>query len=80
MKNIFIPLLTVVVLMSACKKEEEVVQQRDVQEQAIEDSQTIEAFLESHYYNYEDFQDPDFKDAIVFDTLSGNNSTKNTIN
>ena len=76
MKNIFIPLLTVVVLMSACKKEEEVVQQRDVQEQAIEDSQTIEAFLESHYYNYEDFQDPDFKDAIVFDTLSGNNSTK----
>ena len=66
LKNIFISLFTLAILTSACKKEDEVVQQRDVQEQAIEDNQTLEAYLETHFYNYKDFENPDFKGAIVF--------------
>jgi len=76
LKNILISLFTLAILTSACKKEDEVVQQRDVQEQAIEDNQTLEAYLETHFYNYKDFENPDFKGAIVFDSISTENISK----
>ncbi|WP_271394086.1 FKBP-type peptidyl-prolyl cis-trans isomerase [Aequorivita sinensis] len=74
---IFIAMLTITV---SCKKDEddgpEVIPPRDRGEEAIRAQAEIEEFLETHFYNYEDFQaDPEnFK--LVFDTIAGDNASK----
>lgn len=49
---------------------------RDRGPEAVRAQEEIEAFLQTHFYNYEDFQnDPDnFK--IKFDTIAGDNASK----
>lgn len=77
LKNIFTPILAILFLFSACKKDEtEVEPVRDIQEQSIDDNENLEDFLSSHFYNYDDFLDPDYNREIVFDTLSGENASK----
>lgn len=51
---------------------------RDLSEVAIENDEEIQAFLNSHFYNYEEFQSPaaDFDFKIVIDTISGDNASK----
>lgn len=69
------------IFVIGCKKDDdgpEPVEIRDRGEQAIADDEAILAFLETHFYNYEDFENPaaDFDYQIVFDTIAGENSNK----
>ena len=76
MKNILVTTLIIISFLSSCKKEDDVEPLRDVQEQSIADDQSIEDFLSTHFYNYEDFSDPDYDGGIVFDTLQNENASK----
>ena len=76
LKNILVTTLIIISFLSSCKKEDDVESLRDVQEQSIADDQSIEDFLSSHFYNYEDFSDPDYDGGIVFDTLQNENASK----
>ena len=76
LKNILVTTLIIISFLSSCKKEDDVESLRDVQEQSIADDQSIEDFLSSHFYNYEDFADPDYDGGIVFDTLQNENASK----
>ena len=49
--------LTLLLLIVSCKKEDnEVEPPRDIQEQSTVDDQSLEDFLSTHFYNYDDFQ------------------------
>lgn len=84
MKKIIITLFSItliVTLIISCKKEDSgvtVVPLRDRAEEAINATQEIEEFLQTHFYNYEDFQNPpaNFDYVIKFDTIAGANSDK----
>jgi len=75
----FILLFSLLAVVS-CKKDDDGPEPppppRDRGEEAARAQQEIEAFLSTHFYNYEDFQnDPDnFK--IKFDTIAGDNADK----
>ncbi len=73
---ILIVMLTVTV---SCKKDDPgvtIIPPRDRGEEAVRAQAEIEEFLETHFYNYEDFQaDPEnFK--LKFDTIAGDNASK----
>lgn len=78
--KIFFPSLFVLALfVTACKSDEEetTVELNDFSEQAEIDDELISEYLQSHTYNYEDFQDPSLEDReISIDTLAGNNANK----
>jgi len=48
-------LLTFTLLLSCNKDDDNTIEIRDYSEQVVIDEQTIEEYLKSHYYNYEDF-------------------------
>ena len=78
---ILIPILTLTFLViSSCKEDDGVraIPPRDRGEEAIEGTAKIEAFLETHFYNYEEFENPpaDFDYVIKFDSLIGDNANK----
>lgn len=71
-------------LISACRNDDDGVSikpPRDLGEVAIEDDDEIVAFLETHFYNYEDFDTPppDFKYQIILDTIAGANAGKTAL-
>lgn len=68
-----------ILLLTSCKKEDEVEPPREVSVQAIEDDQILEDYLSTHFYNYEDFEDETGSPEIVFDTLSGENANKRSL-
>ena len=76
LKKHFIYVLLSISIIYSCKKDEEVEPPRDLAEQAILDEQILEDFLSTHFYNYEDFQDPDNQTKIKFDTIANENSNK----
>ena len=84
MKSYKIALLVLmtVVMFQACKKDDDTggvtFELRDRQEVQDSSKINITEFLETHYYNYEDFQNPpaDFNYIIQFDTISGDNADK----
>lgn len=51
---------------------------RDRGEESVAAQMIIETYLQTHFYNYEDFQNPpaDFDFKIVFDTIAGANANK----
>ncbi|GLB50479.1 hypothetical protein Y10_28470 [Neptunitalea sp. Y10] len=51
---------------------------RDLTEVLLEDEEAMQAYLETHFYNYEDFENPpaDFDYKIVLDTIEGANADK----
>ncbi len=51
---------------------------RDRGEQALADDELLREYLETHFYNYEEFQNPpaNFDYKIVIDTIEGSNSNK----
>ncbi len=55
--------------------EEEV---RDVEEVTLENDAEIVEYLETHFYNYEEFQnpEPDFDFIVTLDTIAGENADK----
>ncbi|WP_350287576.1 hypothetical protein [uncultured Croceitalea sp.] len=82
MNRIFGALL-LIVLITACNNDDdglggEVVPPRELDEVAAENDAEIRTFLQTHFYNYEEFQSPpaDFDFKIVIDTIAGENSDK----
>ncbi len=73
--------LTSIVLFNSCNNDDdgpETVPLRDRTEEAVAAQLEIEEYLETHFYNYEDFENPsaEFDFRIVFDTIAGDNSNK----
>ncbi|MCW5517307.1 FKBP-type peptidyl-prolyl cis-trans isomerase [Muriicola sp. Z0-33] len=72
----------VLIFFASCKKDDnsdiEIVPPRTLSEVAVEDDAEIRAYLETHFYNYDEFDNPpagfDFK--IVLDTIEGSNADK----
>lgn len=66
----------------ACKSDDDngpqVIPIRDLGEQAIADDEAILTYLQTHFYNEEDFQNPaeNFDYRIEFDTINAENSDK----
>ncbi len=72
---------SIVLLAWACGDDDgpQTIPIRDVAEVAAENDDEIREYLSSHFYNYEDFQepvDPNFDFKIVFDTIAGDNANK----
>jgi len=71
--------------LNSCKKDDTndiaTVPPRDRGEQAIDDDEAILAYLQTHFYNAEDFQNPDanFNYVVKFDTITGDNASKTPI-
>lgn len=59
-------------------EEVETVPPRDLAEQSLEDDETLQAYLQTHFYNEEDFVNPNenFDYTVRFDTIAGENSEK----
>ncbi|MGB6268110.1 MAG: hypothetical protein WBF67_03790, partial [Olleya sp.] len=93
LRKITFTLLSTLVLIFACKEDEETITfvERDRAEVYAEDLAEIEAFLSTHFYNYEEFEsNPIYSDLssspynvtpndsfeIVFDTIEGVNINK----
>src|SRR5690606_30496289 len=57
--------------------EEEIIP-RDPVEQAAEDEETLQAYLQTHFYNYEEFENPPagFDYVVRFDTIAGVNADR----
>ncbi len=68
-------------LLIGCSSDDDeiiVVPPRDAREQAATDEETLQAYLKTHFYNYEDFENPPagFDYVVRFDTIAGENSNK----
>lgn len=68
----------------SCNKDDDSVEEipiRDRGEQAIADDEAITAFLQTHFYNYEEFQNPPagFDYKVRFDTIDAQNAGKTPI-
>ncbi len=72
--------LTVMTVFVSCKKDDNTPgpppPPRDRGPEAIRAQEEIEAFLETHFYNYEDFQNDPENFKIKFDTIAGDNASK----
>ena len=70
----------IVLTVLSCKKDDEidVIPPRDRGEEAVPSTTEIETFLSTHFYNYEEFDNPpaDFNFRIKFDTIAGDNASK----
>jgi hypothetical protein len=70
----------IVLTVLSCKKDDGVdaIPPRDRGEEAIPSTTEIETFLATHFYNYEEFDNPpaNFKFRIKFDTIAGDNASK----
>lgn len=69
------------IFVIGCNSDDDVVEDvipRDPVEVAAEDEETLQAFFQTHFYNYEEFQNPPagFDYVIKFDTIAGENSNK----
>ncbi|SFN85329.1 FKBP-type peptidyl-prolyl cis-trans isomerase [Bizionia echini] len=85
LRKILLLLIVVSTVFTACEKDDgvgDVVPLRDAAEVYEEDLIDIETYLETHFYNYEEFQEnspyslenDEFR--IVFDTIAGDNADK----
>lgn len=85
LKNYLI-LFLLISLSWSCKKEDddnttEATPLRTLSEVALEDEAEINEFLETHFYNYEEFDNPpvNFDYLIQIDTIAGDNSDKTSL-
>src|SRR5690554_2796044 len=74
-------LLSLFLIIISCKKDDDGLppfQERDRADEAEIANKEILEFLNKHFYNYEDFENPpaDFDYRIVFDTIGGENADK----
>lgn len=80
--NFVLALCAIIALsITSCKEEDDgiiSIPPRDRGEEAVAATLEIEEYLETHFYNYEEFQNPtpDFDKRIVFDTIAGDNIDK----
>lgn len=54
------------------------IEERDPEEQALTDADSINNFLDTHFYNYEEFENPDedFDYMVRIDSIAGENADK----
>ena len=76
MKKDFLLIASLFITFTSCNKEEEVEPPRELSVQVIADEQSLEDFLSTHFYNYEDFQNDAIQPELVFDSIAGENSGK----
>ena len=78
MKNRLLFAFVIVFALNSCSKndEEEAEPIRDVQEQALADDLALQNYLQTHYYNYKDFENENFQGEIILDSIEGDNSSK----
>ena len=71
-------ILLSVILIFSCKKEDGPEPVRELQEQALKDDEALVNYLQSHFYNYEEFkEDPNnYKIEISIDTIDDHNIDK----
>lgn len=73
-------LVVVLLIVSSCKKDDEVdiVPPRDRSAEVGPSTEEIETYLNTHFYNYEEFENPpaNFDKKIRFDTIAGDNASK----
>ena len=85
LNKLFIIGLLASTFLISCKKDDdndiEPIPPRDRGEQAIDDDEALLAYLQTHFYNAEDFQNPtaNFNYSVNFDTISGVNANKTPI-
>jgi hypothetical protein len=78
----FLATMIALLLLTAlsCRKDDEidVIPPRDRGEEAIPSTAEIETYLNTHFYNYEEFANPpaEFDFEIKFDTIAGDNASK----
>ena len=72
-------------LLSSCKKDEttdpEATPKRDLAEQYIAENDSIIEFMETHFYNYTDFENIGNNQTpeLIIDTIAGDNINKTPI-
>ncbi|QLE00363.1 FKBP-type peptidyl-prolyl cis-trans isomerase [Galbibacter sp. BG1] len=76
-----VPVFIVACAFFACNNDDDRgdgFEERDVAEVEAEDDAEIQLYLQTHFYNYEEFASPsaDFDYKIVFDTIAGDNANK----
>jgi hypothetical protein len=76
-----IPIATLFVVMLSCNNDDDgviIIPPLERSDEVIVAKEEVEEYLETHFYNYEEFENPpaDFNYRIVFDTISGENSSK----
>ncbi len=77
-----LPLITLVfIVLFSCSDDDDgviVVPPHERDEEAVIAQEEIEEFLETHFYNYEEFENPasNFNYKIVFGEISGDNASK----
>lgn len=81
--KLFILMLLTSISIVSCKKDDDnneqvVIPPRDRGEQAIEDDDALISYLQTHFYNEEDFKNPSesFDYKIKFDSIDGVNNDK----
>ena len=76
-KFIFYSLL-IILIFKSCKKDDNSVTIRDVADQALADDTDLKIFLESHFYNYDEFERlDDFENLdIIIDSIFDENINK----
>lgn len=78
----FLAAMIALLLLTAlsCRKDDaiDVIPPRDRGEEAIPSMAEIETYLNTHFYNYEEFANPpaEFNFEIKFDTIAGDNASK----
>lgn len=82
MKRRFFLFTAFLLVLASCNNDDginaEVIPPRMLDEQAAEDDASIRAYLQTHFYNYEEFENPpaDFDFKIRIDTLDADNQGK----
>ncbi len=78
-KYAFALLVVILAVTVSCKKDDEsveVVPPRDRGPEALRAQEEIEEFLETHFYNYDEFESDPENFKIKFDTIAGDNASK----
>ncbi len=83
MKNVkvFLPIAILFFVITSCNKEDDgviVIPPLERSDEVIVAQEEIEEYLETHFYNYDEFENPpaDFNYRIVFDTIAGENASR----
>lgn len=83
LNKLYIASLFLAVFAISCEKDDdggggEVIPPRDRGEQEIADQEAIEEYLNTHFYNYEEFENPpsDFDYLVRLDTIDAENADK----
>ena len=84
LNKLFLLTILASTFLISCKKDNNTVTEipvRDKNEVKAENEEALTAYLQTHFYNAEDFQNPPegFDYKVVFDTIAGSNSDKTPI-